>query len=287
VVQGAGIVEFANVIAIIGLNGEGNYVVQIDQSGIIVGETYTLIGPTVGVNDGKDRGLRFNWSTGNFARSGFFGFDDSTGYFTFRPIATFNNEVVTGPLGDMQANIFRGNLISDTTTVSTGLTVVGDALLQPGAGKVLIINPTAVGNIDNTAIGFTTRSTGAFTALTANASVTLTSTTESNDPVTGALVVTGGTGIGGNTYVGGNLNVDGLLSVGGNILFGGALTVPNGGSGNTTFTSKGILYGNGVDPIQVTAASSPSSNANTGYAILTTDIDEIPVWTNEIDGGAF
>ena len=287
VVQGAGIVEFANVTAILGVNGDGNYVVQIDQPGIVVGETYTLIGPTVGVNDGKDRGLRFNWSTGNFARSGFFGFDDSTGYFTFRPIATFNNEVVTGPLGDMQANIFRGNLISDTTTVSTGLTVVGDALIQPGSGKTLTINPVVTGNINNTAIGSTTRSTGAFTTLTANASVTLTATTESNDPITGALVVTGGAGVGGNTYIGGNLDVTGLLSVGGNILFGGALTVPNGGTGVAEFIAKGILYGNGVDPIQVTAASSPSSNANTGYAILTTDIDEIPVWTNEIDGGAF
>ena len=101
------------------------------------------------------------------------------------------------------------------------------------------------------------------------------------------MVVTGGTGIGGNTNIGGDLNVDGILSVGGNILFGGALTVPNGGTGGTTFTAKGILYGNGVDPVQVTAASSPTTNKNTSYAILTTDIDEVPVWTNEIDGGAF
>ena len=287
VVQGAGIVEFANVTAIIGINTDGNYVVQIDQPATVIGETYNLIGPTAGVNDGKDRGVRFNWSTGNFARSGFFGFDDSTGFFTFRPKATFNGEVVTGPLGDMQANIFRGNLISDTTTVSTGLTVVGDALIQPGAGKTLSINPVATGNIDNTAIGVTVRSTSAFTALTANAAVTFTSETESVDPITGALVVSGGTGIGGNTYIGGNLNVDGLLSVGGNILFGGALTVSNGGTGNATFTTKGILYGNGIDPIQVTAASSLATNVRTGYAILTTNIDEVPVWTNELDGGAF
>lgn len=287
VVLGGGIVDYANVIAIIGVNTDGNYVIQIDQAGIIIGETYTLLGPATGINDGKDRGIRFNWNSGNFARSGFFGFDDSTGYFTFRPNAIFANEVVTGPLGDIQANIFRGNVISDTITVSSGLNVVGDAIISPGAGKLLTINPTVVGNIDNTAIGATTRSTGAFTNLTANGSVTFTSTTQSTTPSTGALLVTGGTGISGNANIGGDLNVDGVLSVGGNILFGGALTVPNGGTGKTEFTAKGIVYGNGVGQLGVTAASNPSTNANTGYAILTTNIDEIPVWTNEIDGGAF
>ena len=58
-----------------------------------------------------------------------------------------------------------------------------------------------------------------------------------------------------------------------------AITVPNGGTGAATFTSNGILYGNGTNAIQVTAAGTAGyflySNAGT------------PAWTNTIDGGTY
>lgn len=68
-------------------------------------------------DDNKDRGIAFNWHTGAASRSGFFGFDDSTGRFTFIPNATITAEVVTGTVGDIEANLV-GNA-STATTLAT------------------------------------------------------------------------------------------------------------------------------------------------------------------------
>lgn len=66
--------------------------------------------------------------------------------------------------------------------------------------------------IDNTPIGATTKSTGAFTTLTANNAVTFTSSTSSTSTSTGALTVTGGVGIGENLNVGGTLTASGTAT---------------------------------------------------------------------------
>jgi hypothetical protein len=51
--------------------------------------------------------------------------------------------------------------------------------------------------IDNTPIGATTKSTGAFTTLTANGAITFTNTTASTSTTTGAVVISGGVGLDG------------------------------------------------------------------------------------------
>ena len=57
------------------------------------------------------------------------------------------------------------------------------------------------------------------------------------------------------------------------------LSVANGGTGASTFTSNGILYGNGTSAVAVTAAGTDTyilySNSGT------------PAWTNTIDGGTY
>ena len=66
------------------------------------------------------------------------------------------------------------------------------------------------------------------------------------------------------------------------------LLVEYGGTGVSSFTSKGILYGNGSNPLQVTAASDPGvSNQTTSYGVLTTDVNNVPIWTDVIDGGSY
>jgi hypothetical protein len=65
------------------------------------------------------------------------------------------------------------------------------------------------------------------------------------------------------------------------------LAVPYGGTGVSTFTANGIVYGNNGSALQVTAASNPGSNATTSYGILTTDASNVPVWTDTIDGGSY
>ena len=70
------------------------------------------------------------------------------------------------------------------------------------------------------------------------------------------------------------------------------LEVQYGGTGGSTWTTNGILYGNAAGALQVTAAAnvgSPGSgnDVTTSFQILTVTAAGVPVWTNTIDGGTF
>lgn len=99
----------------------------------VVDPILTLGGSTAPVSDdNKDRGIEFRWHNGSVAKKGFFGFDDSTGYFTFIPDATNTGEVFSGTLGDIEAGYFRGALIgnADTATktaTARSISITGDA----------------------------------------------------------------------------------------------------------------------------------------------------------------
>lgn len=73
-------------------------------------------------DDNKDRGIQFNWHNGSAAKTGFFGYDDSTGRFTFKPDATITSEVVTaGSVGTIEANLLgnvTGNLTGNADTAT-------------------------------------------------------------------------------------------------------------------------------------------------------------------------
>ena len=92
---------------------------------------FTLGGDTTPVSDDNlDRGIEFNWYDGgaSLAKVGFFGFDDSTGKFTFIPDATNTGEVFSGTAGDV---VFGEALLSglDVTgnTILRGDVTIGDA----------------------------------------------------------------------------------------------------------------------------------------------------------------
>ena len=70
------------------------------------------------------------------------------------------------------------------------------------------------------------------------------------------------------------------------------LEVQYGGTGASTFTTNGITYGNGSNPLQVTAAANMANpgtgdDATTSYQVLTVTSAGVPVWTNTLDGGTF
>ena len=52
-------------------------------------------------DDNKDRGIEFRYHNGSAAKIGFFGFDDSTGKFTFVPDATDNSAIISGTKGNL------------------------------------------------------------------------------------------------------------------------------------------------------------------------------------------
>ena len=83
-------------------------------------------------DDNKDRGVEFRYHTGSAAKVGYFGYDDSTGYFTYIPDATNTSEVFSGTQGTISAlayNIGANAVLSGTTLGSTivtsSLTAVG------------------------------------------------------------------------------------------------------------------------------------------------------------------
>ena len=83
-------------------------------------------------DDNKDRGVEFRYHTGSAAKIGYFGYDDSTGYFTFIPDASNSSEVFSGAQGTISTlayNIGANAVLSGTTLGSTivtsSLTAVG------------------------------------------------------------------------------------------------------------------------------------------------------------------
>lgn len=64
------------------------------------------------------------------------------------------------------------------------------------------------------------------------------------------------------------------------------LTVSQGGTGASSFTTNGITYGNGTGAIQVTAAAGVADQTWSNQVLTTTNAG-VPVWTTALDGGTF
>lgn len=64
------------------------------------------------------------------------------------------------------------------------------------------------------------------------------------------------------------------------------LTVSQGGTGASTFTTNGIVFGNGTAAMGVTAAAGTSDQTYSNQ-ILTVTNGGVPVWSSTLDGGQF
>ena len=64
------------------------------------------------------------------------------------------------------------------------------------------------------------------------------------------------------------------------------LTVSQGGTGRSTFTTNGVIYGNSTDGQLVTAAAG-TSDQTWSNQILTVTNAGVPVWSTALDGGTF
>lgn len=188
----------------------------------------------------------------NYAASGTWtgaqGFQALSGFIPVNILGFAGNQalVVTGGTGAGQSfgiQIFAGTNASDypiSIFSKAGAQIMkldgAGALSLPlgysvaGALSTDVSGNVTVGNINNTSIGATTRSTGAFTTLAANGVTSLTNSTASTTTGTGALVVTGGVGIGGALNVGGTSNVAGLLTPQGGVR--GVSSAVNASAGN-------------------------------------------------------
>jgi hypothetical protein len=115
-------------------------------------------------DDNKDRGIEFRYFNGS-AKTGFFGYDDSTGYFTFIPDATNTSEVFSGTPGTLDVASITGSAAkwttSKTVTFATG-DVTGNFSID-GSGDVSDVALTIAAN--SVALG--TDTTGNYVATVA------------------------------------------------------------------------------------------------------------------------
>jgi hypothetical protein len=74
---------------------------------------------TLTVADAKDRGVEFKYGTAAAPKIGFFGWDRSTGKFTFIPDAVNESETFTGTTGEIDAKIAYANILN-TPTIGNG-----------------------------------------------------------------------------------------------------------------------------------------------------------------------
>ena len=89
----------------------------VDSTTVTIADPVFEIGANA-TDDNLDRGIKFKWSDGG-PKNGFFGFDDSTGKFTFIPDATDTNSVFSGSVGTIAANL---DGLAGTATTVTGAT---------------------------------------------------------------------------------------------------------------------------------------------------------------------
>ena len=102
-----------------------------------------------GSDDNLDRGMEFRWHNGSSAKLGFFGFDDSTGKFTYIPEATDTAGVISGTKGNL--DIGGLDLSGSITSVDGSAPTAGQLLIGHGSnGDMALATLTAGEGIDVT-----------------------------------------------------------------------------------------------------------------------------------------
>lgn len=133
---------------------------------------FTLGGDTApGSDDNKDRGIEFRYHNGTSAKLGFFGYDDSTGKFTFIPDASNTSEVFSGTKGEVDANIDWSNILNKpdpivSVNLTGDVTGSGNATLTDLANGNINISTTIAAN----SIGLGVDTTGNYVASITNGS---------------------------------------------------------------------------------------------------------------------
>lgn len=143
---------------------------------------FTLGGDTAPASDdNKDRGIEFRYHSGS-AKVGFFGYDDSTGKFTFIPEATNTSEVFSGTKGEIDANVDFANILNKpdpviTVTLSGDVTGTANTTLTDLASGTVTVSTTIAAN--SVALG--TDTTGNYVASVAVSGVGLSVTGTGED----------------------------------------------------------------------------------------------------------
>lgn len=180
-----------------------NYVIVNTEGNIVVGSTATFSGtltaPTAQGSTANSGTLTIrSTSSATKAAAGILMTENITSTST-----STGTLVVTGGVGVGENLNVGGTAIRFTGNAASTGTTSGTLVVTGGVG---VGGAVYAGSLQNTPIGNTTRSTGAFTTLTSNSTVTMTGGTSSTSTGSGQLQVTGGVGISENLWVGGYID---------------------------------------------------------------------------------
>jgi hypothetical protein len=137
------------------LNVQGNAVIDgnltVNGTTTSVNSTVTTLNdPVIKVGDGStvavdliDRGVNFDYGDGTSVKTGFFGFDNATNRFSYKPIVNTTDEDYDAPWGDAQFGqlflsgdaTFANNLVLSSNTISI---TAGDLTITPAGGDTTI-----------------------------------------------------------------------------------------------------------------------------------------------------
>ena len=253
---------------------------------------------------GGDGSFAYNNSTGVFTYTGPSAAETRAHFSASTGIGISNGAISIGQAVETTSNVtfntvtVDGQLISDdittgTLTTSGNLIVTGDMTVNGTTTTINTTNTTvedplmalASGNnsSDTVDIGFyglydTSTSQDLYAGLFRDASDTKWKLFKDNQAAPTTTVNTGGTGYAVGTIVA-HLEDSAVAITGGTVTGITDLTVADGGTGRSSLTSNGILYGNGTSGINATAAGAD------GYILVSNS--GTPEWTSGVDGGTF
>ena len=246
---------------IIAPNGTGNVVANTDTLSISAteGESSSLLLQTDEGDDNGDDWLLTNTTANKLSLANDIS-GSSVEHFSITPNATVASSTAAFP-GHVTV---AGNLTitGATTTASSTNTTITDKLIE----------------LANGASGSASGDVGLVLERGSEANVFI-----GWDESINALVVGTGSFTGTTT---GDLSHTLAAAKFGSLTLSTDLAVAEGGTGVSSFTDNGIVYGDGASALDVTAAPG-SSPETTSFQMLTANSSGVPKWTTTIDGGTY
>tara|TARA_Y100000004_G_scaffold194398_1_gene258879 strand:+ start:2450 stop:5281 length:2832 start_codon:yes stop_codon:yes gene_type:complete len=131
-IDSAKLATFAGAVTIGGDLTVNGTTTTVNSTTISVDDPIITIGGDVAPSsdDNKDRGVVFRWydSGASAAKTGFFGYDDSSGHFVYLKDATVSNEVVTTTINTANLGTIRANFDGDLR--ATTVNCIGDLIVD-------------------------------------------------------------------------------------------------------------------------------------------------------------
>ena len=247
---------------IIAPNGTGNVVLNTDTLSISAteGEAATLLFQT---DEGDDNG------------------DDWTITNTTANKLTFNNDI-SGSVVELLSLTPHATAASSTAAFAGHVTIAGDLTITGATTTASSTNTVITDKLIELANGASGSASG-------DVGLVLERGSEANvfigwDESINALVVGTGTFTGSTT---GDLSHTLAAAKFGSLTLTTDLAVAEGGTGVSSFSNNGVLYGDGSNALDVTATPG-AADATTSFQILSASSSNgVPVWTTSIDGGTY